>query len=335
MSSPTTQVPLVLEPGALSVDEVMAFFSDAVWVEADVAVVQLSGPGAIACLQGLFSNDVERPGEGSLVYGAVLTPKGMIRCDMWVVREINSALLFPPPWGLRALLEVLSKLVPPRLAAIRDRSSEIEVHRLLGPQALKVARDAGFAVPDPGRCTTMLMGGTVVTVARPAQLAPFVLQIHGPPSAFPEIHRRMEAQNVVRGGPNAMELARIITGWPRLGAEIDDKTLPQEVRYDEIDGVSYTKGCYVGQETVARLHFRGHTNRSLCGLWWTKQPDPGNSAVIQDGKDRGWVTSMVWIEPGNRWVGLGKIRREADRERPVIAAMGEAKIVGLPIRFAA
>ncbi|GBD31571.1 MAG: glycine cleavage system protein T [Gemmatimonadales bacterium] len=335
MSSPATLEPFILEPGALSVDEVMAFFSDALWLRADVAVVELSGSGAIACLQGLLTNDVERPGEGSFVYGAVLTPKGMIRCDMWVVREANAALLFPPPQGLGVLLEVLSKSVPPRLAAVRDRTAEIEVHRLLGPQALKVARDAGFAVPEPGRWTTMLLAGTTVTVARPAQLAPFVLQIHGPPAASPEIEERLEAQNVVRGGPNAMELARIITGWPRLGAEIDDKTLPQEVRFDEIDGVSYTKGCYVGQETVARLHFRGHTNRSLCGLWWTKKPYLGNAAVIQDGRERGWVTSMVWIEPGSRWVGLAKIRRETDRERPVIAAMGEAKIVGLPIRFIA
>ena len=62
------------------------------------------------------------------------------------------------------------------------------------------------------------------------------------------------------------EAARILAGWPRLGAEIEERTLPQEVRYDEIGGVSYTKGCYTGQETVARLHFRGHTNRELRGL---------------------------------------------------------------------
>lgn len=335
MSSPTTLEPFILEPGALSVDEVMGFFADALWVRVEVPVLELSGPGAIACLQGLFTNDVERPGEGSLVYGAVLTPKGMIRCDLWVVREANSALLFPPLNGLAVLLEVLSKSVPPRLATVRDRTAEIDVHRLLGPQSLKVAREAGFAVPEPGRCATMLLAGTTVTVARPAQLAPFVLQIHGPPEASPQIEERLESQNVARGGPNAMELARIITGWPRLGSEIDEKTLPQEVRYDEIDGVSYTKGCYVGQETVARLHFRGHTNRSLCGLWWTKKPYLGDATVIQDGKERGWVTSMAWIEPGSRWVGLAKIRRETDPERPVVAAMGEAKIVGLPIRFVA
>ena len=58
----------------------------------------------------------------------------------------------------------------------------------------------------------------------------------------------------------------------RLGHEIVEKTLVQEVRYDEIGGVSYTKGCYTGQETVARLHFRGHTNRELRGLRWMSAP---------------------------------------------------------------
>src|SRR5258708_9948328 len=73
--------------------------------------------------------------------------------------------------------------------------------------------------------------------------------------------------------PAVLELGRILAGWPRLGAEIDQKTLPQEVRYDDINGVSYTKGCYTGQETVSRLHFRGHTNRHLGGLLWQAAPD--------------------------------------------------------------
>lgn len=333
MSLPVTLSPFVLEPGGLTADEVMAFFSDALIARAEVAVLELSGPGAVACLQGLLTNDVEGPGEGGFVYGAILTPKGMIRCDLWVLRQANGALLFVPLSGVGALEEVLVKSVPPRLATVHPRSAEIEVLRLTGPLALKVAHDAGFVVPEPGRSCLMMLGGVTVTVARPAQQAPFSLQIHAPAPASSEIYQRLEAENVVRGGPNSLELARIITGWPRLGAEIDDKTLPQEVRYDEIEGVSYTKGCYVGQETVARLHFRGHANRSLCGLWWTRSPDLSNSFVLQDGKKRGWVTSMVWVDPGKRWVGLAKIRRETDRDRPVIAAGGEAKVVGLPIRF--
>src|SRR5204863_149594 len=72
---------------------------------------------------------------------------------------------------------------------------------------------------------------------------------------------RLAAAGAVEAEPAMLELARILAGWPRLGAEVDDKTIPQEVRFDEIGGVSYTKGCYTGQETVARLHFRGHANR--------------------------------------------------------------------------
>src|SRR5207253_1404740 len=77
---------------------------------------------------------------------------------------------------------------------------------------------------------------------------------------------RLAAAGAVEADPAMLELARILAGWPRLGAEVDEKTIPQEVRFDEIGGVSYTKGCYTGQETVARLHFRGRAGRDgACG----------------------------------------------------------------------
>src|SRR5207249_5984059 len=70
----------------------------------------------------------------------------------------------------------------------------------------------------------------------------------------------------------ALELARVLAGWPGLSSEVDEKTIPQEVRFDEIGGVSYTKGCYTGQETVSRLHFRGHANRQVRGIEFDTEP---------------------------------------------------------------
>ncbi|MCH7714583.1 MAG: folate-binding protein, partial [Gemmatimonadetes bacterium] len=122
-------------------------------------------------------------------------------------------------------------------------------------------------------------------------------------------------------------------GWPGLGTEIDAKTLPQEVRYDAIDGVSYTKGCYTGQETVARLHFRGHTNRALRGLIWDHAPNPSESAIIQNDKPVGRVTSIAWLAPFEQYIGLGMVHRSAATEQPVRAADAPAGIVDLPFRF--
>ena len=93
---------------------------------------------------------------------------------------------------------------------------------------------------------------------------------------------RLVAAGARPGDEGDHHAARILAGWPALGAEIDERTLPQEVRYDEIGGVSYTKGCYTGQETVARLHFRGHPNRELRGLWWrSDEPERSTAAVAR------------------------------------------------------
>ncbi|MBP9200424.1 MAG: hypothetical protein KBF47_10475, partial [Gemmatimonadales bacterium] len=125
------------------------------------------------------------------------------------------------------------------------------------------------------------------------------------------------------------EAARVLAGWPLLGAEIQDKTLPQEVRYDEIGGVSYTKGCYTGQETVARLHFRGHANRELRGLVWDGTPLLEDALVRGvDGKEVGQVSSVLDLDAMS--LGLAVIRREVTPGATITAGNRAARVVALP-----
>src|SRR5213593_2443161 len=212
-----------VEPGDVTPTLVTALYTGALVSRVEAGVVELTGPGAVTSLQGLLTNDVELPGDGSFVYGALLTPKGMIVVDGWAAR-LGATVSYTVPahgGGRERALGIFTRSVPPRLARVSDRTSEVAVYRLVGPGALAVAVAAGLEVP---------------------------------PAA------------AVAAGPATLELSRILAGWPRLGAEVDDRTIPQEARLDQIGGVSYTKGCYTGQETVARLHFRGHVNRQIRGL---------------------------------------------------------------------
>ena len=117
-------------------------------------------------------------------------------------------------------------------------------------------------------------------------------------------------------------------GWPALGAEIGDKTLPQEVAFDEIGGVSYTKGCYTGQETVARVHFRGHPNRELRGLLWKGVEELHSEVVEAADKEVGRFTSLV-VTPTRRF-GLAVLRREVLPGLAVTAGGQPATVVSLP-----
>lgn len=313
-----------------------ALETGAIFARADVGVLALTGPGAVACLQGLLTNDVEKPGDAAFVYGALLTPKGMIVTDGWAARDGTTVWYTVPALGREAAHGIFTRSIPPRLARTSDRTAEVTVFRMAGPQALAKAQRAGIAVPPgSGRFTHVPLGPASCDVARPDDRAPFALQISAPAPAAPAVAELLATAGVLDAGQAGLECARILAGWPRLGAEIDDKTIPQEVHLDELGGVSYTKGCYTGQETVSRLHFRGHVNRHLRGLLFDAEPTAGASDVVQQDREVGRVTSVAWVpEPrvagGGRWVGLAMLRREVENGTAVRAAEREARVVDLP-----
>ena len=326
-----------LDPGRIAPPLVTALRTGAVLARAEAAVVALQGPGAVTCFQGLLTNDLEQPGDGAFVYGALLTPKGMIVVDGWAARLGATVSYTVPAEGREHALTIFTRSVPPRLARVSDRTADVTVYRLAGPRALGVAEAAGVPVPpNPGH---VLEGPDGAETARATEGAPFVLQLIGPAREAAAVAARLVAAGAVEAEPAALELARILAGWPRLGAEVDEKTIPQEVRYDEIGGVSYTKGCYTGQETVARLHFRGHTNRQLRGLLFDAEPPAapaeGWSTVTHLDRDVGRVTSVAWVPeagvpPAGRWVGLALVRREVAPGAMVRAAGRDARVVDLP-----
>ena len=293
------------------------------------AVVRIAGPGALACLQGLLTNDLEKPGDGSLVYGALLTPKGMIVVDAWVLRQGDSFTLIIPPDGHAAAQELFTRTLPPRLARTTDLTGQAVVAWLLGAHGFQVLAKSGVGSPESaGRVTSV--GGELspVAVALAPESAPFVALAVGLAPAVESIVARLLVAGAVPGEEVDLHAARLLSGWPALGVEIDARTLPQEVRYDEIGGVSYTKGCYTGQETVARVHFRGHTNRELRGLRWTDSEPLDGRLVLFGEKDVGSVRSTLTLE--DRVLGLGLLRREVSPGETVTAGGRRARVVALP-----
>jgi len=329
-------------PGEVTSALVTALYTAAVVSRVEAGVVALTGPGAVTSFQGLLTNDVELPGDGSFVYGALLTPKGMIVVDGWAAR-LGATVSYTVPAdgeGRERALAVFTRAVPPRLARVSDRTADVAVYRLVGPGALAVAVAAGLEVPPvAGRVLGRPDG---VETARATEGAPFVVQVTAPEAAGALLAARLEGAGAVAAGPAALELSRILAGWPRLGAEVDDKTIPQEARLDEIGGVSYTKGCYTGQETVARLHFRGHVNRQVRGLLFDPEPPAapadGWSVVTHVDRDVGRVTSLAFVPEtrvagAGRWIGLALIRREVGPGSMVRAAGRDARVVDLPFAF--
>jgi len=259
------------------------------------------------------------------VYGALLTPKGAIVVDYWVLRLPDRFLLLAEPPGHAASLDLFRRSLPPRLAKVEDRTGQLDAVWLYGSAVAPALGRAGFRLPDHGK----ILPQDDNLLARPQAQAPFRALFLGSSATMQDLLHRLAEAGFSQGDAADRDAADILGGWPQLGAEIEERTLVQEVRYDEIGGVSYTKGCYTGQETVARVHFRGHPNRELKGLAWHGSVEPEGSPVTDsDGKEIGVVSSLLTLPA--RTVGLGLIRRTVDAGSEVLAGGAPATVVALP-----
>ncbi len=314
-----------------SPDQVASLREEVRQVPYPATVIRVEGPGAIDCLQGLLTCDVVAPGDGAVLYGAMLTARGMIVADFTVLRDgPNAATLVGAPEVRSTILALLRRQVPPRLARVTDQTETVAVLWLAGPAVADALRRTQFDWPgEPGRLVADRSGPEPLVVARPAEQFPWPALLLGPPGALESAARRLQEGGATEGTLEDLEILRILGAWPALGREIDEKTLPQEVRFDELGGVSYTKGCYLGQETVARVHFRGHVNRVLRGLVWRGAELPA-SDVRHDGKVVGRVTSG--LTTGDAGVALGILRREVEPGATVQIGTVEALVVGLPFQ---
>jgi folate-binding protein YgfZ len=153
--------------------------------------------------------------------------------------------------------------------------------------------------------------GTGVMVARSPDIGVEGYELFVPFEMFERVWDRVVAAGATPAGIGAWEIARVEAGRPEWGVDIDDTTIPQEANFDDLDAISYTKGCYIGQEVVARVHFRGHVNRHLRGLRSVGEDGPPTGAQLIDdsGNHVGDVRSAV-RSPRLGGIALGMVRRE-------------------------
>jgi folate-binding protein YgfZ len=304
--------------------------------------LRFTGARAAEVLTGLLTNDTTAltPGQGQ--YAAALTPKGKMVTDVRVFAFADSVLTDAPARGFPGWREVVRKHVNPRLVSYQDESEALVDVGLYGMHARRMmATLTGMpantlaALAPYAHATVEIAGGQVV-VARVPDLEIEGYEFLAPADARDALWRALVAAGAVPAGLAAWEIARIEAGRPEYGIEVDDATIPQEANFDELHAISYTKGCYTGQETVARVHFRGHVNRHLRGLrFLTAELPPAHAQLYDDaGKLVGDVRSAV-LSPRLGAIGLAMVRREVVPSSTLIARWeaGECPATVLTLPF--
>ncbi len=279
--------------------------------------MRISGEKAVELVTGMVTNDVSAlvPGEGQ--YAAALTPKGKIVADVRIFALDDSLLIDTSSAAAAGWKEMVRKYINPRVAPYHDVTGEMSDFGIYGGSARAMtSRVTGIderdlaALPPYGHVATTF-GDARLIVAKVPELDFDGFEILVPAMAATDLRGKLLAHGVAAGAHETWEIARIESGRPQWGIDMDDSTLPQEANFDELGAISYTKGCYIGQETVARVHFRGHVNRFLRRLRFVTRPAPPRGAELMDetGKAIGDVRSVA-LSPRYGGVGLGMVRRE-------------------------
>jgi tRNA-modifying protein YgfZ len=283
----------------------------------DRSRMRISGAKAAELVTGMVTNDVSaiKPGEGQ--YAAALTPKGKIVADLRIFALEDALLIDTPAAAAPGWKEMVRKYVNPRLAPYHDVTTELADIGVFGRGARGIVAGAvGTDERDlsslaPYSHLTRPFESGIAIVARVPEMDMDGYEIFVPASAAASLRAKLQALGISAGSRETWEIARIESGRPEWGVDMDDSTLPQEANFDELGAISYTKGCYIGQETVARVHFRGHVNRFLRRLRFVTRPAPPKGAELVDetGKVIGDIRSSA-LSPRYGGVALGMVRRE-------------------------
>lgn len=301
----------------------------------DRGKLALTGTGAVEFLNGQVTNELAdmHPGDGR--YAAFLTHKGKMLGDLRIlaIGPPSELLLDTERVALQALFDMIRRFKVGYDVELHKRTLERGLLSLIGPDSRRVAATAAgiepSAIPasEHAHIAAEIAGHPVRLITTDASGVDVLYAAEHDAA----VREALESAGAHPASEEAAEIVRIAQGRPRYGIDMDDATIPQEAGLNE-RAVSFTKGCYVGQETVARLYYRGKPNRHLRGLRLSAPATPGEELRL--GERTVGRLSSVALSPTLGPIALALVRREAEPGATVnVGEQGtEATVVELPFK---
>ncbi len=302
------------------------------------AFLTASGPDAVSYLHRMTSNEVSglEPGQGR--YALQLDALGHIVADFHLLR-MDDHVLLETDWQRRGpLREVLEKYIVADDVEVSDASEQLAELQVEGPQSgklLKAALSQGVLPGAELNHAWVRFGEIPVLVVRVSETGDegyrLIFVVEYAQNVWEALQAQRRAVDWKPVGHAALNILRTEAGVPWYDADIDERTLPPEAGLEH-RAISYTKGCYLGQEVVERIRSRGHVNRKLTGLRLeTAQPAAGTKLMFE-GKEVGHITTAVHSPTLGAPIALGYVRREHLKPgtKLVVEGGGTAEVAALP-----
>jgi aminomethyltransferase len=286
------------------------------------SVLRLTGKDPVGMLNAILTNEVPKEANRG-VYAMLLNPKGRVQTDLRVVRAGEDVFIDTEPEGAGAAREILGRYAPFSRVKLEDLAGSWSVLGLYGPDAGGLL--GGLAAAEHASVEAEIGGVGLLSVGVAHPVSGF--DLIGPSDDLAAAREHLIERGATPAGRPAYETARIEAGVPRFGADITPDNFPGET--GALDrAVSFQKGCYPGQETVARMRYRGHPNKTLYSLAIEGAQAQAGAKILQNGKTVGSVTSVAPLPVAGRLLALGYLSRGADTEGPLEAGQAGIRVLG-------
>jgi tRNA-modifying protein YgfZ len=297
-------------------------------------LLRLTGKDPVGMLNAVLTNDVPaRADHGA--YAMLLNPKGRVQADLRVVEAEGEILIDTEREGAGAAQEILGRYAPFSRVGLEVLPGW-KVLGLYGPEAAGLLGNPDLAEHETRQSEIGGASVLVVGVAEPIGGYDLV----GSSDTLGTIREHLVESGAVPAGRDAYETARIAAGVPRFGADITPENFPGESEFALQRAVDFRKGCYPGQETVARMHYRGSPNKMLYRFeiepGSTGSPEAGDE-ILQGGRELagqsppvdvvGRLTSVAPLPVAGKTYALGYLARKADLEAPM--RLEDAKVLAV------
>lgn len=271
----------------------------------------VTGRDRVSFLNGLLTNDLTKLGSEGGVRSALLNTKARVLADMRVFSQENSLLVDTGDSPGSRVKAILDQFIITEAVQVRDSSQELLQLSVQGPKSTEAMRQVlGVEVSNLTSLSTKALGPSLIIARDRTGLGGYDIIVPRDEAEAAWQGFLLKGVDLVRPvGLEALEVFRLEMGLPRYGVDVDENVIVLEAGFK--DAISFTKGCYMGQETVARATHIGRVNKMLVQLEIEAKTPPGPRAkLMSNGREAGFLTSAAFSPGRGRVVGLGYVHRD-------------------------
>ncbi len=277
-----------------------------------LGLLRITGKDRLPFLNGLLTNEVLKLNEGTGVRSALLNAKARVLADLYLYAREDDLLIDTGDVPGARVRDILDRFIITEDVQVKDITSEFVHLAIQGPQATEKAKELfGITFADMKPLQHKMLGPTIIVVRDRTGQSGYDMII--PNDEAEAVWQGFLLKGVTPIGLHALEILRLEAGYPRYGVDVDENTIILEAGYK--DAVSFNKGCYLGQEVVARATHIGRVNKNLVQFQTDSDQVPGpRSKFHASDKEAGYVTSAAFSPSLKAVVGLGYAHRDLAKE---------------------